>query len=72
MVTWNFEAIQLMIQAAQQDNMTFLAKPATSKICYREDSPASEGSNITNTDSASLRRTGLGRGRKKVENNGKD
>ncbi|KAG1305472.1 hypothetical protein G6F64_008349 [Rhizopus arrhizus] len=71
MVTWNFEAIQLMIQAAQQDNMTFLAKPATSKICYREDSPASEGSNITNTDSASFRRTGLGRGRKKVENNGK-
>ncbi|KAI9487694.1 MAG: hypothetical protein EXX96DRAFT_615451 [Benjaminiella poitrasii] len=53
MVTWNFEAIQLMIQTVQQDNMTFLAKPATSKICYREDSPASEGSNITNTDSSS-------------------
>ncbi|CEI92304.1 hypothetical protein RMCBS344292_06569 [Rhizopus microsporus] len=53
MVTWNFEAIQLMIQTAQQDNMTFLAKPATSKICYREDSPASEGSNTTNTDSSS-------------------
>lgn len=52
MVTWKFEAIQLMIQTAQQDNMTFLAKPATSKICYREDSPASEGSNNTSTSSS--------------------
>ncbi|KAI9482742.1 MAG: hypothetical protein EXX96DRAFT_599514 [Benjaminiella poitrasii] len=53
MVIRNFEAIQLMIQTAQQDNMNFLAKSATSKICYREDSPASEDSNITNTGSAS-------------------
>ncbi|KAG1451352.1 hypothetical protein G6F46_006935 [Rhizopus delemar] len=53
MVTWKFETIQLMIQTAQQDNMTFLAKPAASKICYREDSPASEGSNNTTTDSTS-------------------
>ncbi|CAO3657292.1 unnamed protein product [Mucor hiemalis] len=42
-----------MIQTAQQDNMTFLAKSATSKICYREDSPASQGSNTTDTDSIS-------------------
>ncbi|CAO3661901.1 hypothetical protein CU097_002575 [Rhizopus azygosporus] len=53
MVTSNFEAIQLMIQTAQQDNMTFLAKPATSNICYREGSPISEGNNITDTDSES-------------------
>ncbi|CAO3657291.1 unnamed protein product [Mucor hiemalis] len=52
-VTWNFEAIQRMIQTAQQDNMTFLAKSAKSKICYREDSPASQGSNTTDTDSTS-------------------
>ncbi|KAL0080270.1 hypothetical protein J3Q64DRAFT_1241793 [Phycomyces blakesleeanus] len=53
MVTSNFEAIRLMKQTAKQDNMNFLAKPATSKICYKEDSPASEGGSITNTDSES-------------------
>ncbi|KAI8380574.1 hypothetical protein EDC96DRAFT_539902 [Choanephora cucurbitarum] len=37
----------ISLVTAQQDNMTFLAKPATSKICYREDSPVSKGSNIT-------------------------
>lgn len=51
MVTWNFEAIQMMMQTAQQDNMRFLSKPATSSICYREDSLASKGSNITNSES---------------------
>ncbi|CAO3682594.1 unnamed protein product [Rhizopus stolonifer] len=73
MVTWNFESIQLMIQIAQQGNMAFLAKPAASKICYREDSPASEGNNITNTDSASSS-VGLDweeDEKKKTEDNGK-
>ncbi|KAI9252231.1 hypothetical protein EDC94DRAFT_281146 [Helicostylum pulchrum] len=53
MVTWNYEVIQLMIQTAQQDNMTFLLKPATSKICYREDSPEPEGSH-TNSRASSV------------------
>ncbi|KAI7896550.1 uncharacterized protein EV154DRAFT_587561 [Mucor mucedo] len=43
MVTWNFEAIKLMIQTAQKDDIAFLTKPTTPKICYRDDSPSSEG-----------------------------
>ncbi|KAI9483351.1 MAG: hypothetical protein EXX96DRAFT_594170 [Benjaminiella poitrasii] len=33
--------------------ISLVRMPATSKICYRENSPASKDSNITNTDSAS-------------------
>lgn len=52
MVTWNFEAIQLMIRTAQQDNIKFLAKSSTSKICYREGPLTSEGSDIDSASSA--------------------
>ncbi|KAG2208145.1 hypothetical protein INT47_010507 [Mucor saturninus] len=53
MVTWNFEAIKAMIRTTQQDNMTFLARPNTSNIYYRENSTGSEGSDSTHTDSSS-------------------
>ncbi|KAI8644836.1 hypothetical protein BD408DRAFT_430115 [Parasitella parasitica] len=53
MVTRSFEAIQLMIKTAEKDNTTCLAKPATSKICYKEDFLISEERNIANTNSSS-------------------
>lgn len=53
MVTWNFEAIQLMLKIVQQDNLTFLATPTTAETRYREDSVEDEGNKSNGSQASS-------------------